>query len=153
MQYILLFIAIIMAIIGLYRFFSVANRRQIISFFLCAVAFTIIVALFYMAVTGKLAAALGLFAALWPVGAAMWHNFRGMKKFSDSMGSSAKQNTEMNKKEALEILGLEGNPDPEEIVKAYKKLMAKVHPDNEDSKWMASKLNAAKEYLLNKPDN
>lgn len=146
MQYILLFIAVIIAIIGLYKFFSNADRKQIVIFFLSAIAITLIIALFYMAVTGKLAAALGLFAALWPVLGAMWHNFKNMnqhKKFSPNNSSD-----KMSRKEALEILGLEGNPDRNEIIAAYKKLMSKVHPDVSDSKWLASKLNAAKEVLL-----
>lgn len=49
---------------------------------------------------------------------------------------------------ALEILGLEGDPDKEAIIKAHRSLMQKMHPDRGGSSYLAKKINAAKDFLL-----
>lgn len=54
----------------------------------------------------------------------------------------------IDKKEAMEILGLSENPSEEEIKEAYHRLMKKNHPDQDGSKYIAAKLNQAKEILL-----
>lgn len=54
----------------------------------------------------------------------------------------------MTRKDALDILGLKEDASAEDIKAAYKKLMKKVHPDQEGSEWMAAKLNQAKDLLL-----
>ena len=65
-------------------------------------------------------------------------------------GSPTAASSNMGRKEALEILELDEKATEEEIKKAYKKLMAKVHPDQGGSKYLAAKLNAAKDVLLKK---
>lgn len=54
----------------------------------------------------------------------------------------------MTKALALEILGLEGEPDKQAIVTAHRHLMQKMHPDRGGSSYLAKKINAAKEFLL-----
>ncbi|WP_052741755.1 DnaJ domain-containing protein [Kiloniella litopenaei] len=54
----------------------------------------------------------------------------------------------MDRKKALEILGLEGNPSPDEIRQAHRKLMQKLHPDHGGSTYLATQVNQAKEILL-----
>ncbi|MEC7029920.1 MAG: DnaJ domain-containing protein [Pseudomonadota bacterium] len=56
----------------------------------------------------------------------------------------------MTKTEALDVLGLSGTPPEDEIRSAHKRLMKKVHPDQEGSAWMAKKLNQARDVLLDK---
>ena len=58
------------------------------------------------------------------------------------------KNQPMSRTEALDILGLDDPVTPEDIKEAYKKLMKKVHPDQEGSSWMATKLNEARDKLL-----
>lgn len=54
----------------------------------------------------------------------------------------------MTRDEALEILGLSGNPDQTEIKEAHHKMMLKLHPDQGGSDYFASKLNQARDILL-----
>jgi len=49
---------------------------------------------------------------------------------------------------ALEILGLTEQTSKEDIVKAHRHLMQKMHPDRGGSDYLAKKINAAKDYLL-----
>ena len=50
--------------------------------------------------------------------------------------------------EAYEILGLEEDATKKDVQAAYKKLMQKVHPDQDGSEWMAAKLNQARDLVL-----
>lgn len=54
----------------------------------------------------------------------------------------------MSRELALEILGLEGEPDKQTIIKAHRSLMQKMHPDRGGSGYLAQKVNAAKDFLL-----
>ena len=56
----------------------------------------------------------------------------------------------MSAQEAAEILGVDENASDEEIIFAHKKAMQKNHPDKGGSKEIASKINAAKDRLLNR---
>ena len=145
MHYVLLGLGIIVGIYGLYRFFLNANVKQIAALFTVGGFIAICAALFFLALTGRLPAALGLLAALWPIGISLWHK-RVNKQANTSHTEAAI--APMSDKEALEVLGLDEGAQEKEIKDAYTKLMKKVHPDQEGSKWMAAKLNQAKETLL-----
>lgn len=148
MPYLLLVIGLIIGIFALYRFFINANIEQIKSFFLASITITICVALFFMAVTGRLPAAIALVSALAPFVVAYYSKRMRQKKHGDSSNPDTQK--PMTRQEALEVLGLDENADEKAIKEAYKKLMKKFHPDQEGSDWMASKLNEAKDLLLKK---
>lgn len=54
----------------------------------------------------------------------------------------------MNEKEALDILGLEPGALKDDIVKAHRSLIGKMHPDKGGSTYLATKINAARDHLL-----
>ncbi len=58
------------------------------------------------------------------------------------------QNSQMSETEALAILGLQAGASEDDIVKAHRLLMQKLHPDRGGNDYLASQLNAAKETLL-----
>lgn len=63
-------------------------------------------------------------------------------------GAAGAGGGQMEEAEALEILGLEPGATPEQVRKAYRSLMQKLHPDKGGSDWFAAKLNEAKRVLI-----
>lgn len=149
MPYVLLILGVGLGLYALYRFFLRASPKEIRTFFLAAVTIVIFLALFYMAVTGRLAPAVALVVALFPVARAFW----ALRKQSSERGNSPGPGGEMTREEALDILGLDENADDAEIRRAYKELMKKVHPDTKGSQGLARTLNKAKDRLLKHPSD
>lgn len=55
----------------------------------------------------------------------------------------------MSKDEALDILGLKAGASHEEIIRAHRHLIQKLHPDRQGSAYLAARVNEARDRLLN----
>ena len=55
---------------------------------------------------------------------------------------------QLSEAEAYEILGLPNTASKDEVVKAHKRLMQRMHPDRGGSDYLAAKINAAKDQLV-----
>jgi hypothetical protein len=56
--------------------------------------------------------------------------------------------SDLSNEEALKILGLENGASKEDIGKAHKRLIQRLHPDRGGSDYLAAKINAAKDQLI-----
>ena len=145
MPYLLLTIAALVLLYGLYRFIMAANVRQIAALFLSAFILGIAAGLFFLAVTGRLAAALALLLTLWPL---LWGLWMRYKRVLATASAPVSGGTPMSQAEALDILGLSETATPDDIRAAHKRLITKLHPDQDGSTGLAARINAARDILL-----
>ncbi len=146
MPYIILIVGLAIGFYALYRFFLTATVEQIKAFFLSTFFVIAAIAMFFLAITGRFGPAVAVMLVVFPLA---WPYIR--KKFNiESPAKPATESSAMTRAEALKILDVYDGASAEEIQDAYKRLMLKVHPDNQGSDWMATKLNQARDMLLNK---
>ncbi len=76
-----------------------------------------------------------------------WREYTNPNSGQKEAGTSASEG--MTKQEACQILGLEPGASKQDIRKAWRNLMKGMHPDHGGSAFLASKINAARDILLN----
>ena len=118
MPYLLLVLGLIIGIFAMYRFFLRAELREIKALILAVLIITVCVALFFMAVTGRLPAAIALVSAISPF--AWFTKRRRRSAYDRQVGDTGKP---MDEKKARRVLGVDENADEQTIRAAYKKLI------------------------------
>ncbi len=146
MPYIILIVGLLLGLYGLYRFFLIANMHQLKALGMTAFFLITCAALFFLALSGRLPAALAGLAALSPLLLSWWKHGHAPNEPQDS--HATQNRTPLTRAEALDVLGLKDGATRDEINAAYKKLIKKLHPDQEGSAWLAAKLNEARDLLL-----
>ncbi|MBT3427112.1 MAG: molecular chaperone DnaJ [Gammaproteobacteria bacterium] len=67
---------------------------------------------------------------------------------SAEQADNATSSGPLTREEALSILSLSGQPTKQEITQAHRVLMQKMHPDRGGSTYLAARINAAKDVLI-----
>ncbi len=151
MPYIMLMMGIAVALYALYRFFSKANPHQIAVFLKSALSMLLLCGSLFLALTGRVGAAMAIAAALIPV-LAGWRSAAKQPNINDgshrSGNPSGTTDTIKTRAEALEVLGLAADATEADIHDAYRTLMKKIHPDHGGNDYLAGKINEARNFLL-----
>lgn len=71
-----------------------------------------------------------------------------LKKRQQQQPTPPHQDRILTEHDALQLLGLKPGASREEIIRAHKRLMQKVHPDRGGNDYLASQINAARDLLL-----
>lgn len=157
MPYLMLVVGLLIGLYALMRFFQRAQPQQVVSLLQAVFSILLLGGCLLLAVTGRIGPAVAIAGALIPMFA---HFAFAKKKKAGQVGGNedASQNemggkvkagsTIASRAEALDILGLEDNASEEDILKSYKSLMKKLHPDQGGSDYLAQKLTEARDYLI-----
>ena len=150
----LLGLAALVLVLALLGAFTGADTGRLVKLLrYLGVAFLVALAIFLVVVdrwpaavfVGGLAWSLFTRGHIWPGG---WPYYEIPGGDGAHREQNAPRETSMSRKEALKVLGLEEGARDEDIRAAHRRLILQNHPDKGGSDYLASKINEAKDVLL-----
>lgn len=72
----------------------------------------------------------------------------GFEDLGEEPSAGRPQAGAMERREALAVLGLDGEPDDDAVNAAYRRMIVRAHPDQGGSDYLAAKVNEARRVLL-----
>ncbi|HEC90856.1 MAG TPA: molecular chaperone DnaJ, partial [Alphaproteobacteria bacterium] len=146
--YLILGIALLAGVLLTGRWFANADPKALIKVLKWFFIAIILVAIVFLALSGRLAWAIAAVPALivWLMRLRAAH--RAFRAFGGAPGE--RPPGAMTVEEAWRVLGLEPGASRDEIKKTHRRLIAGLHPDRGGSDYLAAKINQAKDLLLGK---
>lgn len=92
----------------------------------------------------------GLFGIGWLKSRLTGEGFQDLNEdvVSGSAPTPPVPSAQMDRSEALAVLGLSGDPDELSVTDAHRRMIQRTHPDAGGSDYLAGKINAARDVLL-----
>lgn len=87
-------------------------------------------------------------AVLLPILAGKIGNMFEQRMAASAGRSDARNPGNLSRQEALDLLGLSGTPDRQTIIAMHRKLIQKIHPDQGGNDYLATRINMARDLLL-----
>ena len=153
----------VVAFVVLFRLFWLSAKPNPATSVVTLLALLLVVALAWLAATGRLHWLAAVGAALLPflrrsLGllrfvpflGKLYAQYRQRRAGPEQPGRGGVRSGTMTPDEALAVLGLKPNPSRQQIIDAHRHLMTKIHPDKGGSTYLAQQLNEAKRVLLHR---
>lgn len=150
MSYILMSLGLLLGGYGVLSYIRIMPRHALNAMLKKLALSVICLVLIFLVISERMSISLALFAALWPIVVVLFWIKPQEKTVNTHKHSpnDADDDHEMERDEALNLLGLEDQASLEDIRKAHKRLMTKVHPDRGGTSALAAKINMARDILL-----
>jgi hypothetical protein len=145
---ILLAAILIVGVLLLIRWFTQADPQAVRGLFKIIVVLAAMAAIVILILTGRIYALMTGVIALAPLSPFFIRFFKSGAAAEMGDKSKATYSNYMSTDEAYRILGLEKGASSEEIKKAHKALIRKIHPDQGGSDYLTQKVNQARDLLL-----
>lgn len=149
MPFILTLIGFIFLLYVISRFMKQSHSPKVNAIFRYGFAIILGGLGFLILVRGNIAVGsiLGVLAFLSAQGG-LWRFLGGDENSRMDASASSPRAFPISREEALNILGLQGEPTATEVKEAHHRLMLKNHPDHGGSDYLATRINQARDILL-----
>ena len=138
---------VLFALLGGLRAFERASVKSIKALFIWIAALGGLSLALLLILTGRGGIALGALTLFGPLLYQQWKASQG-RKIGGGANSPGGPRGAMSRQEAYEVLGLRPGASDSEVREAHLRLMRGAHPDAGGSDWLASRVNQARDILL-----